>query len=362
MYRILQASALTLSLSSALVLQTACEPPPGEGEGEGEGEGIDITDETVVLVRNVIDDFIGRAIANPAYNGWFSNSSLDAALLKTCLVHQVLGAIEFPGATYNGTATVNDLQALYPDDDETYTCRSMAAAHAGLKIPTAANTALVADILAAMAAESVPQDVQDTIVTALGPQFGDIIDEDQDAATNANQSPYNFLGGKPAILTLLNGADCDPAIAGDQPCFLARVLADPTLAPAFAGADEAAVDRLVACLQRQISGDIAGGPDDYDSANFLVEPALEARGQCQTMLASHTGLGITDAQFEALDVHAATALTLLLGSPAAGTKGATIIGAVVAALANEEICRDIIEATDEATCAQFGGADAPDAP
>jgi hypothetical protein len=102
----------------------------------------------------------------------------------------------------------------------------------------------------------------------------------------------------------------------------------------------------VTCLQRQIAGDIAGGPDDYDSANALVESALLEGGnfvQCKDMLTSHTGLGITDAQFEALDLHAATALTLLLGDPAAGTKGRAIIDAVVAALTGTQICKDIVE-------------------
>jgi hypothetical protein len=186
----------------------------------------------------------------------------------------------------------------------------------------------------------------------------------------ATNSAYNFIGGKPAILALLNGTDCDPATAGNQPCFIARVLGDTTLAPFFT--DAVARDggaRLVSCLQRQIAGDIAGGPDDYDSANFLVEPALEDLGQCQDMLTSHAGLGITDAQFEALDVHAATALQLLLGpvlngnDAAAATKADAIVDAVVAALTGTQICRDIVEAADEATsCAQFDPTNDPDAP
>jgi hypothetical protein len=301
-------------------------------------------------------------VANNAYNAWFSNSDLDAAKLKTCLVHQVLGALTFPGATYTGIADVNDLQALYPADTATYDCRSMANAHAGLQIPTVANDALVADVVAAMNEEAVPANVQTAITGALGPQFGDIIDETQDdAETN---SAYNFLGGKNAIRTVLAGDDCDPATVGNQPCFVGRVLADATLAPFFAGAvDRDGGARLVACLQRQIAGDIAGGPDEYGNANFLVESALEDLGQCQTMLASHTGLNITDAQFEALDIHAATALTLLLGSPAEGTKAAAIIGAVVAALTGEQICRDIVESADEATaCVDFDPATDPDAP
>jgi len=321
-----------------------------------------------VLVRDTVDNFIGRAIGNPIYNGWFSNGSLNAAKLKTCLVHQVLGAVAFPGADYNGTADVTGLQALYPGDTATYICRSMANAHTGLKIPTTANNALVADLIEAMDEEAVPAEVQTAITTALGPQFADIIDEAEDAT--ATNSAYNFLGGKPTLLRLLNGNDCDPATAGDQPCFIARVLADATLASFFSAAvtrDGGA--RLVGCLQRQIAGDIAGGPDDYDNANFLAEPALQALGQCKDMVAAHAGLGITDAQFEALDVHAATALTLLLGpvlngsDAAATTKAQAISAAVVAALTGTQMCLDIVEAADEdAACVAFDPDNNPDSP
>jgi hypothetical protein len=78
------------------------------------------------------------------------------------------------------------------------------------------------------------------------------------------------------------------------------------------------------------------------------------------MLAAHTGLGITDAQFEALDVHAATALTLALSSPADG-KARDIINAVVAALTGSGICADIVENAGEAAqCAQFDPENDPD--
>jgi len=150
------------------------------------------------------------------------------------------------------------------------------------------------------------------------------------------------------------------------------VLADTTLEPFFTAAvarDGGA--RLVTCLQRQISGDIAGGPDVYGNANALVDSALDtddngalaATEQCQTMLAAHTGLGITDAQFEALDLHAATALTLALSDPADGTKARTIINAVTAALTGAGICADIVENAGEAAqCAQFDPNTDPDAP
>ena len=124
------------------------------------------------------------------------------------------------------------------------------------------------------------------------------------------------------------------------------------------------------CLERQLS-EIAGGPetDNYDNANAVVAPALDSNDdgalsadeQCKDMIAAHAGLGITDEQFEALDLHAATALTLALGSPAAESRAGAIVNAVVAALTSEGICAAIVEAADEATaCEQFDPANDPD--
>jgi hypothetical protein len=48
---------------------------------------------------------------------------------------------------------------------------------------------------------------------------------------------------------------------------------------------------------------------------------------------------------------------------AAATKADAIVDAVVAALTGTQICRDIVEAADEATsCAQFDPTNDPDAP
>jgi hypothetical protein len=211
--------------------------------------------------------------------------------------------------------------------------------------------------------------VQDAIVAALAPQFVDIIDEDQDPPApgtepSANRTAYNTLGdlaggsGKLAILALLNGTDCNPEVDGDQPCFLGRVLADNTLVPFFADVDAAGVARLVTCLERQI-GAVTGGPEVYGEANGIVEGALLTDGalnQCRSMLETHVGLGITDAQFEQLDLYAAqTATDLGVPDP--------IIAALVAALTGEQMCRDIVEAAGEETaCLTFDPGNDPDAP
>ena len=91
----------------------------------------------------------------------------------------------------------------------------------------------------------------------------------------------------------------------------------------------------------KIAGDIAGGPDDYDSSNALVEPAIGA-DPCLDMVAAHVGQGITDAQYEALAADAAGALNAVLGTPTEG-RVAVIRDAVVNALIGQQICEDIIE-------------------
>jgi len=347
---------------------------PGGMEGGNDPQGdVDPADPTVLIVKAVVENFLGKAVANNVYNGWFSNGSADPLHLSNCLVHQVSTVLEVPNAHYSGATDVEGLNDLYGDGDP-FTCLGMQRAHTGLAIPSTAYDALVADVILAVGEEAPDQATEDAVLAALTAAFdadfkGSIVDEDQD--DEATNTAYNFLGGKPAILTLLVGEDCDPASGGDQPCFISRVLGDPSLAEYF----DAAVardggSRLVTCLQRQISGDLAGGPDNYDFANGLVEIALRndpedptAITNCQSMLDSHRGLGITDEAFEALDLHAATALTLLLQSPAEGTKAADIIGAVAAALTGNQICEDIIESTNEARdCAQFDPDDDPDRP
>src|SRR5262249_21649076 len=47
-------------------------------------------------VKAVIDDFVGRVVADAKINGFFLNSSLNASRLSTCLVRQVCQATGGP--------------------------------------------------------------------------------------------------------------------------------------------------------------------------------------------------------------------------------------------------------------------------
>ena len=95
-------------------------------------------------------------------------------------------------------------------------------------------------------------------------------------AVSERTSLYEELGGKAAIAAVVEE-------------FYARVLADPTLAPMFAGVD---VDRL---RRHQAAFLISalGGPNEY-----------RGRGMRQ----AHTGLNITAAQFGAVAGHLSDAL------------------------------------------------------
>jgi hypothetical protein len=357
------------------------EGEEGEGEeGEGEPANPDPANGTVGAVRTVIDEFINLALVNNVYNGWFSNGDLNPLQLKNCLVHQVSTILAVPSARYDGSATVSGLNNLYDAADETdFTCQSMTASHTGLGIPTYAYDALVADVVSAINSEIADVPTRMAVLTAVGGAVsGDafkatIVDATQDV--EATNSPYNYIGGKPSILAVLNGEDCGTD-DGIQPCFVGRVLGDATLAPFFAGAvarDGGA--RLVTCLQRQLA-EAFGGPDDYLSANGLVEGALAtgaagAVENCVNMLDSHVGLGITDAQFEALDLHAAIALDGVLRvafvAPAPAelpAKATAVYNAAVGILTSPAICADIVEQAvgEAAACAQFDPSTDPDAP
>jgi hemoglobin len=106
-------------------------------------------------------------------------------------------------------------------------------------------------------------------------------------------SLYEELGGKAAIAAVVEE-------------FYARVIADPTLAPMFAGTD---LDRL---RRHQAAFLVAalGGPNEY-----------RGRGMRQ----AHAGLNITAAQFGAVAGHLSDALAAC-GVPASTI--ATVIGHV----------------------------------
>ena len=107
-------------------------------------------------------------------------------------------------------------------------------------------------------------------------------------------SIYASIGGAPAVRAAVDD-------------FYARVLADPRLAPFFAGAD---LQRLKA-HQRAFIAAAIGGPEVFSG---------------QDMASAHAGLGIGDADFDAVVGHLVGTLTGL-GVPE------DTIGQIVGALA-----------------------------
>jgi hemoglobin len=90
-------------------------------------------------------------------------------------------------------------------------------------------------------------------------------------------SIYGSIGGAGAVRTAVDG-------------FYARVLADPKLAPFFTGTD---LDRLKA-HQRSFIAAAIGGPEIFSGRD---------------MTSAHAGLGISDADFDAVVGHLVDTLT-----------------------------------------------------
>ena len=121
-------------------------------------------------------------------------------------------------------------------------------------------------------------------------------------------------------MTIFDAIGGAPAVQAAVDDFYVRVLADPALAPVFAGAD---MNRLKA-HQRAFIAAAIGGPQLYTGRD---------------MATAHAGLGITDAQFDAVVGHLVDTLTGL------GVPDATItqIGATLTPLRT-----DIVAAATEA--------------
>ena len=115
-------------------------------------------------------------------------------------------------------------------------------------------------------------------------------------------SDYQAVGGGPAIKGVVND-------------FYRRVLADPALAPYFAGVDMAELKRHQSLLVAQVMG----GPTEYDGRQLAQ---------------AHAGLHVTGADFDRVVAH------LVASLQAAGVPQ-DIIGRVGVALAAAEA--DIVE-------------------
>jgi len=255
-------------------------------------------------IKKVVDNFIGRVIADPKINGYFLNQQVDAANLSACLVKQL------------GSAT---------GGPQTYDCKDMKSAHAGLGISQKDFDDLAGHLVDELTAQKVAQDDINTIVGVLAPMATDIVED----ATN-DKSIYQRAGRKPGIQTVITN-------------FAGKVVADNTLNGFFAGAD---LGRIGTCLVRQVC-EATGGPCKYgfevdagkDADGKDIEPGVGKANVCRDMKSSHAAINasatpITITDFNKLVGHVVDALT----EAGVQSDDITAIGAALG-----PTCKDIVK-------------------
>jgi hemoglobin len=124
----------------------------------------------------VVDDFIGRVVADASINGFFATT--DAARLRTCLVRQVC-SIDGP-CEYG-----QEVDGAEPGVGVASPCKDMASSHAGLTdsedspITIEDWSALVGHLVAALDGAGVAMADKTAVLGALGPLCTDIVADAQ---------------------------------------------------------------------------------------------------------------------------------------------------------------------------------------
>src|SRR5688572_18743191 len=208
-------------------------------------------------IRTVINDFVGRIVADPKVNGYFLNKSVDGARLIECLVKQVGNATGGPQA--------------YPDPAAG--CRDMKSSHVGLGISKLDFDDVVGHLVVALTGAGVSTGDIDAITGVLGPLAPDIVED-----PGNNKTVYQRVGRKPAIATVIDA-------------FVARVAGDARVNGFFAGipGDPLRLSRLKTCLVRQVAS--IDGPVTYGAeVTSTADPGPTAQSPCLGMLESHRNL------------------------------------------------------------------------
>src|SRR5262245_36149722 len=120
----------------------------------------------------VIEDFVGRAGADPRINAKFART--DVARLKAMLVDQVAAAT-------GGSAT--------------YTGRGMVETHAGMGVTAGEFDALVGDLRETLEQFSVPAPEQTELLAILGPLRADIVEVE--SASTGTPLPDTYQNAPP---------------------------------------------------------------------------------------------------------------------------------------------------------------------
>ncbi len=198
-------------------------------------------------ISAVIDQFIANVASDTRINIFFADAAADPARLKKLrdnLVNQV------------GQAT---------GGPEKYTGLDMKTAHKGMNIQDADFNALVEDLSKALDKFSVPMTEKNELLGALATMKADIVEP--------SASLYAQLGGNAAISAVI-----------DQ--FITNVAGDARINAFFAdaAADPARLMKLRNNLINQV-GMATGGPEKYTGLD---------------MKAAHKGMGVSEADFNAL--------------------------------------------------------------
>jgi hemoglobin len=247
-------------------------------------------------VHAVVADFLTRVEADQNINGYFLNSSLDAAHLASCLEKQIGNATGGP---------------------EQYDCKTMKDAHKDLHISKYDFDDLVGDLQAALVAAKVEKADIDTILGVLRPMSADIVTDPTNDA-----DIYQRVGRKPAIQAVVEA-------------FHANIAADMRINSFFAMTN---IDRLTTCLVRQVCG-ATGGPCKYGEEIPDAEPGIT--DVCRTMKETHAELKIGYSDFQALVGDLVMALD---GAGVTPSDRDAIVGVL------GPLCTDIVTDTTKGTC------------
>jgi truncated hemoglobin YjbI len=245
-------------------------------------------------VKQVIDDFIPRVLADPRINGYFLNAGLDAARLGTCLTRQVCQAAG--GPCKYGEEVAPELHPGGP-------CKSMLEAHANLNVSNQDYADLADHLVDALEAQTAlgAGDIN-AILNAITPLVDQVV-----TAPNNDETIYHRFGRKPVIQQVIND-------------FIGRVVTDPKINGFFLNSDLDA-DRLATCLVRQLCA-ATGGPCLYGQE---AGPELYT-APCRGMEEVHRSLGISTADFN--DLAGALVGSLTSSSPLSQADIDTIVGVI----------------------------------
>lgn len=259
------------------------------------------------VIKTIVSDFVDAASADPkvnlSRNGKFPMNAVQLAAFKEKLV---------------------DLASAITGGPRQYTGKTMKQVHKGMGITDAEFDALVAHLKTALLRNGVKGEDLDIILAAINSTRGDIVEvrqegiKEPDAKERREQGVgevvppaatlWDRLGGEVRVTRIVSDF-VDAAIA-DKKVNFQRTGKRPLTAKQVADLKVQLVD---------LTSSVSGGPRQYAG---------------KTMKEAHKGMGITDAEFDALIVHLRAALAQN------GIKAADV--AIVAA-AVSSTRRDIVE-------------------